>query len=220
MILGWRAVLLSGFFIGISACGRSETADDQSGTGTGAGANAMANEMLADASNPFAQAELAMTDEVAAAVGTDVSDTWTHKMIAHHRGAIGMAELLIEQGRDARLRDLAEKTIDKQAREVAELQQLQGEITADPASARPYADAETQMHRAMMAAKGSDISESWIRKMIAHHKGAIAMSTIVLNQGENDEVKAKARQIAEERRRDIAELEAMLRGRGLVVRRD
>lgn len=220
MTSGWKAVLLTGILAGMSACGRSETADDQSDARAAIGANDMANEMLADASNPFAQAELTMTDEVTAAVGTDVSDTWTHKMIAHHRGAIYVAEVLLDQGGDARLRDLAQKMIDKQSREVAELQQLQGEIAADPASALPYADAETQMHQAMMSARGADISESWIRKMIAHHKGAIAMSTIVLNQGENEEVKAKAGAIADERRKDIAELEAMLRDRGLAGTRD
>lgn len=217
MILGWRAVLLAGIFVGISACGRSETADDQPGA---AGANEMANKMLADASNPFARAELAMTDEVAAAVGTDVSDTWLHKMVAHQRGAIGMAEVLLEQGGDARLLDMAQKTIDKQSREQVELQQLMGEITADPASALPYANAETHMHQAMMAARGRDITETWIRKMIKHHKGAIALSEIVLDQGENEDVKAKARQISEERRRDMAELETMLRDRGFAVTRD
>lgn len=151
-----------------------------------------------------------MTDELTAAVGSDLSDTWLHKMVAHQRGAIGMAEVLLEQGGDARLLDLAQRTIDKLAREQVGLQRLMGEITADPASARPYAEAETHVHEAMMAASGRDASETWGRKMVEHHRGAIALSEIVLARGENEQVKAKAREIVEERRKDITELEKLL----------
>lgn len=207
--MGWKATVLSGMLATLSACRQSETVANQQGTGIAA--NAMANEMLADPSNPFARAELVMTDEVTAAVGTDVSDTWLHKMVAHQRGAIGLAEVLLEQGADARLLDLAQKTIDKQAQEQVGLQRLMGEITANPASAGPYAEAETHMHDAIMAAKGRNVAETWIRKMVEHHRGAIALSEIVLAQGENAQVKAKARQIAQERREDIAELERLLR---------
>src|SRR5262245_65248060 len=41
---------------------------------------------------------------------------------------------------------------------------------------------EMAMHEKMMKAKGANASETWVRKMIEHHRGAIAMSQIVLRE--------------------------------------
>ena len=37
-----------------------------------------------------------------------------------------------------------------------------------------YAQSEMDMHQKMMAVKQGDASEMWTRKMIEHHRGAIA----------------------------------------------
>ena len=62
-----------------------------------------------------------------------------------------------------------------------------GEQAAAPASpaARatmdgPFAASEKSMDTAMKAAVGIDAADSWVRKMIAHHDGAIEMSRVVL----------------------------------------
>ena len=80
---------------------------------------------------------------------------------------------------------------------------------ADPNN--PFAQAEEQMHQAMMAAVGADPSETWIRKMIEHHRGAVAMSDIVLAQSPTPEVRAEAEKTRTEQQREISRLEAMLR---------
>lgn len=195
------------FAISLAACDRSEAPAN----------NAVAENdmsaMMADPSNPFAQAEMAMTDEMAAAVGTDVPDTWLHKMIAHHRGAINMAEVLLAQGgADSRVREMAQKSIDKQTKATLGLQRLLGKSGADPASAQPYAGAEAQMHQAMMAAKGTSISETWLRKMIEHHKGAIALSDIALANGATGDVKSQIEKTKADQQKEIAAIEAMLSG--------
>lgn len=46
----------------------------------------------------------------------------------------------------------------------------------------PYAESEMAMDRAMKAAVGVDAADTWVKKMIAHHEGAIDMSRIVLGQ--------------------------------------
>ena len=63
-------------------------------------------------------------------------------------------------------------------------------MMADPNN--PFAQAEAQMHERMMAAAGADPSETWIRKMIEHHRGAVAMSDIVLAQNPTPQVRAEA----------------------------
>ena len=109
------------FTVSLAACDRSEAPANNAVAGNDMSA------MMADPSNPFAQAEMAMMDEMAAAVGTDAADTWLHKMIAHHRGAINMVEVLLAQGgADARVRVMAQKIIDKQTKATVDLQQLLG----------------------------------------------------------------------------------------------
>lgn len=76
----------------------------------------------------------------------------------------------------------------------------------------PYAESEMTMDKSMKAAVGVDAADTWVKKMIAHHDGAIAMSRAVLaldptadvarmarmtieNQGaENDDLRELARQ--------------------------
>lgn len=75
----------------------------------------------------------------------------------------------------------------------------------------PFHSAEKTMHQEMMAAEGSSIDETWLRKMIAHHQGGIEMSEIVLQQGTDPEVQRKARETIEEQRKDIEEINSILR---------
>lgn len=75
----------------------------------------------------------------------------------------------------------------------------------------PFAQAEGQMHQAMMAAVGADPSETWIRKMIEHHRGAVAMSDIVLAQNPTPQVRAQAEKTKTDQLSEISTLEAMLR---------
>ena len=80
---------------------------------------------------------------------------------------------------------------------------------ADPNN--PFAQAEGQMHQAMMAAVGADPSETWIRKMIEHHRGAVAMSDVVLARNPTPEVRAMAEKTKTDQTKEIGVLEAMLR---------
>ena len=86
--------------------------------------------------------------------------------------------------------------------------QAEMNMAADPNN--PFGQAEAQMHQAMMAATGADPSETWIRKMIEHHRGAVAMSDVVLAQNPTPEVRGQATRTREERLREIETLEAML----------
>ncbi|MBA3525517.1 MAG: DUF305 domain-containing protein [Pseudomonadota bacterium] len=79
---------------------------------------------------------------------------------------------------------------------------------ADPNN--PFAQAEGQMHQAMAAAVGADPSDTWIRKMIEHHRGAVAMSDIVLAQNPTPDVRAMAEKTKTDQSREISKLEAML----------
>jgi uncharacterized protein (DUF305 family) len=83
-----------------------------------------------------------------------------------------------------------------------------------PTPANPYPRAEMEMHRKMMGAVGSDVTETWVRKMIEHHRGAIAMSQIVLRETRDPKVREMANKSSAGQRREIEELQAWLRAHG------
>ena len=77
-------------------------------------------------------------------------------------------------------------------------------------AANPYGPAEMQMHQKMMAAQGADASETWTRKMIEHHRGAVEMSQIVMLNGATPAVRREAMKTIANQNREIASLNAML----------
>ncbi len=81
-------------------------------------------------------------------------------------------------------------------------------------AANPYGPAEMEMHQKMMAAQGADAGETWTRKMIEHHRGAVEMSQIALRSTQNAEIRREAQKTIASQNREIAILNAMLRKMG------
>ena len=78
----------------------------------------------------------------------------------------------------------------------------------------PYGQAEMDMHQKMMAAKQGDAAEMWTRKMIEHHRGAIAMSRVAVREASDADTKRMAQMTITKQEKDIAELQAWLRKHG------
>jgi uncharacterized protein (DUF305 family) len=83
-----------------------------------------------------------------------------------------------------------------------------------PTPANPYPLAEMDMHKKMMSAIGADATETWARKMVEHHRGAIAMSRIVLRDTRDAKIRAMATKAISEQTREIGELNAWLGSHG------
>ena len=190
----------------IAACGTNEEAARNDAAG-----NDM-NAMMADPSNPFAQSEMQMNERMMAAVGINAGDTWVRKMIEHHRGAIDMSRQVLTLSPAANVAEMAQMTIDKQGKEITALEGLVASGTPNPASSELYRTASTTMHDAMMAAKGANVSETYLRKMLEHHKGAVALSDVALANGASGAVRAQIEKTRADQLKEIAHLEAMLRG--------
>jgi uncharacterized protein (DUF305 family) len=212
-----HSILAAAAVLGLAACGGGEgntTANAAGNEASGEASNQMAMEN--DPSNPFGRAEMQMNERMMAATGANASETWARKMIEHHRGAIEMSRIFIEQGGDPQFVQMAREGSEKQQREIAELERMiAGGISGGSGQANPYGPAEQQMHQQMMAARGANLTETWARKMIAHHRGGVAMSAILIRQGGDPEVVAMARRVAADQRREAEHLEAMLRGEGM-----
>lgn len=81
-------------------------------------------------------------------------------------------------------------------------------------AANPYGPSEMKMHEKMMAAMGADAGETWTRKMIEHHRGAVEMSQVALRSTQNADVRREAQKAITSQNREIAMLNAMLRKMG------
>lgn len=69
----------------------------------------------------FAASEAEMHRLMAAASGETLDEAYVAKMIAHHQGAVAMAEVALQQSRDPEIRRMAQAVVDTQTREIAEM---------------------------------------------------------------------------------------------------
>lgn len=199
----------------LPACSRQAGDEGPAANEAARGASEMHNDMSGGALHsrgPFAESENQMHRTMMAAVGVDPADTWVRKMIEHHQGAVDMSKAVLALEPTPAVKRMAEITVERQSKEIAELRALIREGTPDPASARLYMAADAEMMRGMMTATGANPSEAWIRKMIEHHRGALTMSEIVLAQNPPPEIRRFAEQTKVDQGREIAELEQMLKG--------
>ncbi len=194
----------------LSACGTSEPADKQASMNT-AEFNSMLNHVTDDSADQFSNVMHKMNEAMMTAVGTDAGDNWVRKMIGHHRGAIEMSRIVLAQSPTVEVAKMARSTIEKQGKEISELEKLIATGTPDPTYAGLYLSAATDMHNAMTAAKGANISETYLSKMLAHHKGAVAMSDIALANGATGAVRTQIEKTRADRQMEVDMVEAMLR---------
>lgn len=72
------------------------------------------------ASQAYMQTMQAMNQGMMQPMSGDADRDFATMMIAHHQGAIDMAQVLLEHGKDERLKQMARKIIDDQTKEIQE----------------------------------------------------------------------------------------------------
>jgi len=103
-----------------SSANHAATVKDGQASGAGHGAGHAATGATAG-DRAFAASESSMHQKMAAASGETVDEAYIAKMIAHHEGAVEMAEVALRESRDADIRRMAQAVIDAQTREIAEM---------------------------------------------------------------------------------------------------
>ena len=198
----------------VTACGGGQSPNNVTAEEINRLATADQQNQAGAPANPLMDAHMRMQSAMAAAAGASAQETWVRKMIEHHRGAIEMSEALISLGGDPNVLQKARTTIEEQRRDQQELERMlrSGIRATRNGSPNPFVEAENRMNERMMAASGATPSETWVRMMIEHHRGAVEMSNILVRQGGDAQLVAMARSNAEKQTRDIAELERLLGG--------
>jgi uncharacterized protein (DUF305 family) len=135
-------------------------------------------------------------------------DTMTH----HHEGAIMMAEMVLKKSQNEELKKFAQKIIDDQKKENAQMQEWREKWFAGKPAAKNMempgmADSMKMMSGGEMkmteSAAGKDFDLMFLDMMIAHHQGAVVMAKDALAKAEHAEIKTLAGQIAKAQEAEI-----------------
>lgn len=150
-------------------------------------------------------------------------------MGAHHAQAVEMSLTMMRRTRDDDLRLLAtDITLTQQG----QIGQMQGWLAAwgrSQSGERPPMDgmnreamgiASQQQVRALETAPLSTAEVSYLKLMIRHHQGGVAMASGVLSKTSRPEVTRLARAIVAGQRNEIAVLRALLAKRGEATKPD
>jgi len=132
-------------------------------------------------------------------------------MVPHHRGAVEMAEVALENAEHREIRSLAEDVVTAQEAEIEDLRAIKQQEYGT--SEIPSGMDQQQMDAMGMAdpkelAERRPFDKAFIDAMIPHHESAIAMANAALEESDNPEIRGIARAIVEAQEEEIARMEA------------
>src|SRR5688572_20832543 len=109
-------------------------------------------------------------------------------MKVHHMGAIEMAQLELAKGSDAQLKQMAQKMLDEQQKEVAEFNTFLSGHQAHGGGDAFHKEVMGQMNNMKMNMDHSgSIDKQFAEVMIPHHQGGIDMAKAYLKSGAHEE---------------------------------
>lgn len=131
-------------------------------------------------------------------------------MILHHQGAINMGTVLISEGSNDSLKAFAQKMIDAQQMEIADLSAMLAGTSVNnsvPAFTKEQMDHMMKMDQiADVQFITGDLDNDFATLMILHHNSAIENSEAYLMYGNNEDLLAMATKMIEDQKMEIKEL--------------
>lgn len=147
-------------------------------------------------------------------VGEDYDRYFMANMIAHHEGAIDMAKLAQTKAKHTELKTMADEIISAQQVEMDNMLGWQkawgypassGEMMEDHSAMGMMADMETMMQD-LEQLSGDDFDKAFLRLMIEHHQGAIAMARPGAQNAQHQEIKDLTKEIIDAQTKEVTQM--------------
>lgn len=138
----------------------------------------------------------------------DPDSDFASMMKMHHMGAMEMARMEVAQGTDAELKQMAQKMMDTQQKEIEELNPY---VTPKGSGGNTFHEhARSMMDQMPMDTSQSagSIDKQFARLMAEHHKSGIDMADAYLKHGQEAGLKTLATKIKTGQQKELKELQA------------
>jgi uncharacterized protein (DUF305 family) len=143
--------------------------------------------------------------------------TFAQKMIPHHQQALDMSAMVPSRTTNRKLIVMAKQIALDQQAQIETLQELLQKWGA-PAALDHMGHDGMGMDGMVDAAtmdklptlKGTEFDDLWLKSMIRHHQGAVAMAELETAQGENPSAVKMAKIIVEWQQFEVGQMHAML----------
>lgn len=138
-------------------------------------------------------------------------DTMTH----HHQGAVEMSEVVLKKSSNEDLKKFAQKIIDDQKKEIAQMKDWREKWFAGKPAAKNMEMAGMKDSMKMMsgdamkkweALSGKEFDLMFLEMMTDHHKGAVIMAKDALAKAEHAEIKTLAGEIIKAQEDEIKKM--------------
>ena len=132
-------------------------------------------------------------------------------MVPHHWGAVGMAEVALENAKHEEIRRLSEDIVSSQEAEIEDLKEIKQEEFGS--SRVPVDMGPDRMEGMGMTADPRSLAEeepfdrAFIGAMIPHHRSAIQMVNVALEKSDNPRIEELAGEIVEAQEREISQMQ-------------
>ncbi len=146
----------------------------------------------------------------------DTDLDFVNGMIPHHQGAVDMAKVELKFGKDPKIMEFAKWIVFGQGEEIGLMTTwAAGRNNAaapkkETEEVGAYKVAMATMHCDMMIDYTGDADLDFVRGMIPHHQGAVAMAAIELRSGSNQEIHKLASNIFNSQQQEIAMMKEWL----------
>lgn len=152
----------------------------------------------------------------------DADTEFAQMMIAHHEGAVQMADVVAERSSSEQVRSLGERIAAAQGPEInlmsTWLQTWGEDVSAggahggmDHGAMDMDGMSQEQAMTSLSELEGAELDRTFLELMIAHHQGAIEMAEAHQTDGRNGEARQLAGKIIDDQKREISEMENLLR---------
>ncbi len=178
--------------------------------------SAKTNDAATDSTKGFEAAMAGMMNGMMAPISGKPDLDFVQGMMPHHQGALDMAKVVLQFGKDPEIKTLAEGVVKAQEGEIAFMKDWlaksdQTALPTVPDSTKANEQVMAMMMKNMMVPYSGDADVDFVKGMIPHHQGAIDMAKVAQQFAKDPALLKLANDIVGAQSSEIASMNAWLK---------